>query len=331
MGRCPICAEVQSLQEQAGDAVRVSCARCGQFTITRTAAVMWGNQTELPPQAGEEALRRMRRLVGNASGWIRDHPGVVIDSPRLDALGRIEPPGQDERATRLLKFLALRLGPGEYFHEIPGSPFAPSGPELAPEVLALAYSEEPKEIEYLVFDYLWRHKGFLAVHPQQAEYLAISPAGWDYLESLKQVNPDSQIGFCAMWFADPMRSLWDQAIEGAIRDSGYQPLVMFKYEHNNRIDDEIVALIRRSRFVVADFTGQRGGVYFEAGYASGLALPVIWTCREDDLENIHFDNRQYNFITWRHDQLPDFRHALRNRIEATLGRGRIQTPVDPAP
>ena len=39
--------------------------------------------------------------------------------------------------------------------------------------------------------------------------------------------------------------------------------------------------IRKSKFLIADFTGQRGGVYYEAGFAYGLGLPVIWTCRKD--------------------------------------------------
>ena len=33
-----------------------------------------------------------------------------------------------------------------------------------------------------------------------------------------------------------------------------------------------MAEIRRSRFVVADYTGQVNGVYFEAGFALGLGL-----------------------------------------------------------
>lgn len=41
-------------------------------------------------------------------------------------------------------------------------------------------------------------------------------------------------------------------------------------EHSNKIDDEIIGEIRRSAFIVADFTGHRGGVYFEAGFAMGL-------------------------------------------------------------
>jgi len=28
----------------------------------------------------------------------------------------------------------------------------------------------------------------------------------------------------------------------------------------------------------------------------GLGRQVIWTCRDDDLKNVHFDTRQYNHI-----------------------------------
>jgi hypothetical protein len=33
-----------------------------------------------------------------------------------------------------------------------------------------------------------------------------------------------------------------------------------------------MAEIQKSRFVVADYTGQRNGVYFEVGFAVGLGL-----------------------------------------------------------
>jgi nucleoside 2-deoxyribosyltransferase len=85
-----------------------------------------------------------------------------------------------------------------------------------------------------------------------------------------------------------------------------------------------MAHIRRSRFVVADFTGQRGGVYFEAGFALGLGHPVIWTVRSDDLTAVHFDNRQYNFLQWKDDNLDDLCQRLQYRIEATVGRGALR-------
>jgi hypothetical protein len=62
-------------------------------------------------------------------------------------------------------------------------------------------------------------------------------------------------------------------------------------EHINKIGDEIISQIRRSKFLIADFTGHRGGVYFEAGLAMGLGLLVFWTCRRDDLDKLHFDIR----------------------------------------
>jgi hypothetical protein len=83
-----------------------------------------------------------------------------------------------------------------------------------------------------------------------------------------------------------------------------------------------MASIRGSRFVVADFTGSRGGVYYEAGFAHGLDLPVIFMCREGD--ELHFDIRQYNCIFWKADALENAQARLRNRILATLGQGPLK-------
>jgi hypothetical protein len=54
-------------------------------------------------------------------------------------------------------------------------------------------------------------------------------------------------------------------LQKGISDAGFEPLRINMKEHVNKICDEIIAEIRRSRFVVADYTGQRGGVYYEAG------------------------------------------------------------------
>src|SRR5258708_7210157 len=109
---------------------------------------------------------------------------------------------------------------------------------------------------------------------------------------------ESVNGFMAMWFDKSMDSARTEGLEPAIRASGYTPVIVSGGEHINKIDDEIISQIRKSKFLVADFTGHRGGVYFEAGFAMGLGLPVFWTCRADDLKNLHFDIRQYNCIDW---------------------------------
>ena len=64
-----------------------------------------------------------------------------------------------------------------------------------------------------------------------------------------------------------------KGIMPGIEDAGYKPYLVDEDEHIDKIDDKIIAEIRRSRFIVADFThgekGARGGVYFEAGFALG--------------------------------------------------------------
>ena len=79
-----------------------------------------------------------------------------------------------------------------------------------------------------------------------------------------------------------------------------------------------------SRFLVADFTDHRGGVYYEAGSAHGLGLPVIFMCRNDHLEKLHFDIRQYDCIVWTVDALEGAQTSLKNRILATLGQGSLK-------
>jgi nucleoside 2-deoxyribosyltransferase len=173
-----------------------------------------------------------------------------------------------------------------------------------------------------VGDYLAMEKGALAFESSGfvKGFYSITPKGWSQIEALRHGDIKSDRGFVAMWFDKSMDAA-DVTIGAAIREAGYRAVRLDRHEHNNRIDDEILAGIRRSKFVVADLTGQRGGVYFEAGFALGLGIPVIWLCRKDDMAKIHFDNRQYNFILWEEGKLAELSKALQNRIEATIGRG----------
>ena len=150
-------------------------------------------------------------------------------------------------------------------------------------------------------------------------------AGWQEIERLATRQTDSSQAFVAMWFNDATADAYTRGIEPALTVSGYKAMRIDAKEHNNKIDDEIVAEIRRSRFLVADFTCEtgkvRGGVYYEAGFAQGLGLPVIWTCKKSSLGDLHFDTRQYAHIVW--DTPEDLYEQLKNRIGATIGDGPL--------
>jgi nucleoside 2-deoxyribosyltransferase len=144
----------------------------------------------------------------------------------------------------------------------------------------------------------------------------ITVDGWKRIDSLRARQPNSRQAFVAMWFADEMKGPWERGFKPGVEDSKYYTAFRVDLaEYNERIDDHIVAELRRSGLVVADFTGNRGGVYFEAGFGLGLGVPVIFTCRSDCIDAVHFDTRQYNHIVW--DTPEQLRKRLNDRIAAT--------------
>ena len=132
--------------------------------------------------------------------------------------------------------------------------------------------------------------------------VSITAKGHEYLEGLRKVTPNSSQAFVAMWFDKSMSETWEKGIKPAIRNSGHEPFRIDEPKDVIKIDDRIIAEIKRSRFLVADFThgrdGARGNVYYEAGFAQGLEIPVIFTCRKDLIDKVHFDIRQYYHIAW---------------------------------
>jgi hypothetical protein len=152
-----------------------------------------------------------------------------------------------------------------------------------------------------------------------------SARGWAELDNLNRRPTDSFQAFVAMWFNDATTDAYVSGIAPAITQMGYKPMRVDQKEHNNKIDDEIIAEVRRSRFLVADFTCEpkkvRGGVYYEAGFAQGLGIPVIWTCKDTSIDDLHFDTRQYAHIRW--TTPADLLTQLKNRIGATIGEGPL--------
>ena len=145
---------------------------------------------------------------------------------------------------------------------------------------------------------------------------ALTVKGWERVEELRRLRPESRQGFVAMWFDEQLKDAYENGLKSAIEDAGYDPIRVDMAQFNERIDDRIIAEIRRSRFLVADVTGRRPAVYFEAGFAMGLGLPIIFTCRKGHLDECSFDTRQYPHIEW--ESPDDLREKLKNRIEATI-------------
>ena len=189
------------------------------------------------------------------------------------------------------------------------------------ELRAYAWSEsiEWQEVSYFL-EYLretaWIDGDFLG-NGQSNVFVTV--AGHNRIGELT-LNADSSQAFVAMWFHDSTIGAYEKGIEPSIKDAGFNPLRIDRKDHINKIEDEIIAEIRRSRFLVADFTqgedGARGGVYYEAGFAHGLGIPVIFTCHKNSMKTLHFDIAHYSHIVW--SSPVDLREKLRNRIRAVI-------------
>ncbi|MDE2688420.1 MAG: hypothetical protein OXI16_13120 [Chloroflexota bacterium] len=273
-----------------------------------------------------------------------------------------------ERAERLLRLLASRsLRAGDILEIVPYTMFlsfaeqlsasgVPVGtnfdlnPEfyLCPSALAWSESTTDEELDFLT-DYLMgqsciikggtitSNAGAAYAYASHGYLCRVEVPGYSRIEGLV-TNADPLQCFVAMWFDPSMEDVYEQGIRPAIEAIGYSPLRIDRQNFIGKIDDEIIAQIRRSRFIVADFThripdirdgkchdagkdhgklGARGGVYYEAGFAHGLGLPVIFTCRDDMFDSLHFDTRQFNHIAWKTPE--DLREKLANRIGSVIG------------
>ena len=148
----------------------------------------------------------------------------------------------------------------------------------------------------------------------------ITVNGWGRIERIQQVAAKSTQVFVAMNFNKEFDNCYAEGIEKALEETRYKAYRVDREEHSDKIDDKILSEIKRSKFIIAEFTGQKHGVYFEAGYAIGLGKLVIWTVNAKDISKVHFDTRQYNHIVWSDEA--ELKEKLINRIRVLIGENR---------
>jgi hypothetical protein len=288
---------------------RYTCRRCGRVALHETvdtAAIpgklhLLSGWTRERTEKGERALTILANDVDPAADGIT--LDAVLNLPVL-------PRSITDRIQKLLEALARR---SPYF-----------GAEIGFSSLLdypLAYLEHvPEDLEHRhPFHKLTEQiiqRGWIGKTAAHQYYLTAE--GLEYLEKRHRQSPESRDCFVAMKFGvEFLDRAYQEGIAPAVRDAGYLPVQMAYLEHNNNILDEMLAAIRRSRLLIADLTTQNQNVYYEAGFALGLGVPVIFTCHDADAPNIRFDTQQFSQIRWLAPR--DLRVKLKNRILATIG------------
>ncbi len=278
--------------------------------------VLWKETEPLIESLNEQQKARL-------TTWLIDQrtqgdPVPEISEENLDYARQKRNLQVHERAERLLKYLASQtdtIGTGINIQRHTFSPYA--------------WSESIRweEVVYLL-NYLCE-SGWLD-HTETNNRIdedmglthgVITVAGYNQIAD-QTVAADSTQAFVAMWFNPKMDKIYNQGIIPAVEATGFTPYRVDREHFLGKIDDQVIAEIRRSRFLIAEMThgndGARGSVYFEAGFALGLGIPVIYTCRKDLIEKLHFDTRQYPHLDWTNEELEKYRQNLENKIRATV-------------
>ena len=298
---CYLCEQtVEARYNFEGTTFQFKCPDCGHFTKTTQGTVTQEDLIRCDPKNPE--------VKAKIVGWIRrqNRQGKTptIHADKIRELVEATPPTTEQRGMFLLEEAIF----GTFKRE-------PQIDLFEGRYLNAVYSANIEDVQSLLF-YLERQGLVRSAHSSGAVVTVEGRIATEH-QQLNQSN--SETCFIAMWFDPKLSEVYEQGFQRGVTDAGYVSLRIDKVEHNDKIDDEIIAAIRSSAFIVADFTGHRGGVYFEAGFAMGLGMPVVWTCNENEVDDLHFDIRQYNCVTWMEPK--DLAEKLKNRIEATIGRG----------
>jgi nucleoside 2-deoxyribosyltransferase len=299
MATCPICKWTsESLTPKSTDPleqnISYNCKRCGSFIISDIL---------------EESLKKEKPNL-LLSAWLRDFnengikPPLLIEE-NIDEINTILPKyNPSEKQLRLLRNIEKRT-------QYPGYEVLLDRNNDYP----LAWASSEAEFEFYLKSLVER--GLIDI-PTMETSVVITSTGWEYLEQNFLDLENKTQAFVAMSFSAEMMSAWKNAIEPAITEAGYKAYRIDVEPHNERIDTKIMAEIKNSRFVIADVTEQKQGVYFEAGYAIGLGLPVIWCVKKNELKEVHFDTRQYNHIAWNNEL--ELKEKLYDFICAIIGK-----------
>jgi len=321
---CPICFspvnQTTTQIEKKGTQDYIDCPRCGHFVMSLEAAVLIGNQRREVPSS----------KVANMSGWIRENQGAFIQLDDIQQLFALPTPTPAAKAVNLLSHFASKYPSADqdfvpvHDHEIQQILSAIKDNELdglshritkkMPDILELCGHcsiATHEEYDFILKDVISTEMKWITW--SATTHIRISPKGWEYIESRKRVNPNSDRVFVAMWLPDDRKVVFDDAIEKGIIDAGYNPILITQSGHTNRINDEMITEINRSRFAVS--------VYYVSGFAKALGLNVIELCDHADRGNLHFDAEHYSFIYYDRGHLARLRTALTNSILAHFPQG----------
>jgi hypothetical protein len=309
MPNCVVCNTLNAERLPGfGDFAKFDCPRCGSFVLSRTAEIVLEELlAEVPLRRSlmSHTLRRMQRPGETHLRTINSE-----DLPTFWRDGRLPTPQQQ------VDNLILWIGDNQK------TPFedAEATGSLISGIIGAATSESNDGWSWL-HSQLESENLYRLRDVRGKSGLRLSMDGWKKYEDLKRVRADSRLAFMAMKFGEQrVDDVIETCFKPAVARTGFELRKVTDQQPAGLIDDQMRAALLSGRFVIADLTHGSHGAYWEAGFAEGLGLPVIYTCEKSAWEgqSTHFDTNHMVTIIWDESDLGKAGTQLAATIRATL-------------
>jgi hypothetical protein len=299
---CPVCLQSSQQGKYSTEWLSVNCPNCGEFIITQEAKLEAQHKISNDETNKARASHGIRKRA--ASGQ-----QVKVYSYDINSLLETELPSIMEQADNLLSHFA-------------------SGTKEPGKSQRIAASEEwigvtgaiSKASVDALLGYLTNENYLLIPNTGQMRTYCMTVRGWVHYEELQKQAKDSTQAFMAMKFGEPeLDAIVDGIFRPAVAQTGFRLQKLNDEQSAGLIDDQLRVHIRRSRFLIADLTHGNKGAYWEAGFAEGIGIPVIYTCKESEFgKESHFDTNHHLTVLWNPDKPEEAAEKLKATIRATL-------------
>lgn len=307
--KCPICNSETNVEEiSERDLYNVTCPRCGSFTILDDALTMFQRS-------------KLADKVLSLSFWIRKNQ--ITDSKTFINIVTIRnllipfvAPKVNEQADNLILWMGNTLVK-------PNQQTSIETNLLIPIVGAYDASGVDYIARYLLSEGIISEEAMSKGLVPKIIKAKLTFNGWAKFDELKRTSKDSRLAFMAMKFENEvLDNIFNTVIKDAVSHTGFEIRKLDEEKRAGLIDDKLRVEISRSKFLIADLTNDNNGAYWEAGYAEGLGMPVIYICEEEKFKEkkSHFDTNHHLTVHWKDDPeaLKKFAEELKATIRATF-------------
>lgn len=306
---CLVCknATISFYKPTLKERYEVECPRCGNYVVS----------VESLTKNNLDEKENARLLL---SHWIRTHQKKETISLSEDIIKNIilneKLPTQLEQVENLLLYI------GDNFTK-PSEPIKGTLIEVAAIIGSIDEYNVKYHMNFLerkgLISVTYEDKNLLIIGSLDRFSLSLLHEGWVKYYELQRSNKDSRLAFMAMKFGDDvLTEIYNEVMKEAVKKTGFDLRDLGENKEAGLIDNKLRVEIRRSKFLIADLSHDNNGAYWEAGFAEGLGMKVIYVCQKKkfDKKETHFDTNHQTTIFW--TETPEGRAKFAEDLKASI-------------